>query len=339
MPTPTPVPTDTERREPAPADRAPTDRAPPDTVPADAVLPDPAPRDDERFDVIVIGGGPAGLTAATYLARFHRRCVVLDAGDSRARWIPESHNCPGFPSGVAGTALLDRMRAQAAQFGARLANATVTSIEPDGDGFLVGSDDAQWRAGKVMLACGTADVLPDVPWIEDAVQCGAVRICAVCDAFEATDGRLGVYGPADSVIGHARFLRSYSRDVSVLPIGALAAADRDAATEAGIACLAPDGTLAFDGRRCRYEVGGEAFEFDTVYPYLGFRTCKDLIRAAGVRCDDAGEIVVDRHQMTSVPGLYAIGDMVSGLNQIAAAVGHAAVAATHAHNTLPPAPR
>ena len=320
-------------------DRVPADRAAPGTVPADAVLPDPAPRDDERFDVIVVGGGPAGLTAATYLARFHRRCVVLDAGDSRARWIPESHNCPGFPSGVAGTALLDRMRAQAGQFGARLANATVTSIARDGDGFVVGSDDAQWRAGKVMLACGTADVLPDVPWIEDAVQCGAVRICAVCDAFEATDARLGVYGPADTVLGHARFLRSYSRDVSVLPIGEPSDADRDAAAAAGIACLPPDGTLAFDGRRCRYEVGGEAFAFDTVYPYLGFRTCKDLIRAAGIACDDAGEIVVDRHQMTSVPGLYAIGDMVSGLNQIAAAVGHAAVAATHAHNALPAAPR
>ena len=103
-------------------------------VPADAVLPDPAPRDDERFDVIVIGGGPAGLTAATYLARFHRRCVVLDAGDSRARWIPESHNCPGFPSGVAGTALLARMREQAAQFGARLANAVAAHVICDYNG-------------------------------------------------------------------------------------------------------------------------------------------------------------------------------------------------------------
>ena len=62
------------------------------------------------YDVVVIGGGPAGLTAATYLRRFLRSVVVLDAGDSRARYIPESHNCPGFPQGVAGTELLQRMR-------------------------------------------------------------------------------------------------------------------------------------------------------------------------------------------------------------------------------------
>ncbi|MDH5835308.1 NAD(P)-binding protein, partial [Luteimonas kalidii] len=61
------------------------------------------------FDVAVIGGGPAGLTAASYLQRFHRSCVVLDAGESRARWIPESNNCPGFPGGVSGEDLLSRL--------------------------------------------------------------------------------------------------------------------------------------------------------------------------------------------------------------------------------------
>ena len=65
------------------------------------------------LDCLIIGAGPAGLTAATYLARFHRRSLVVDAGSSRARWIPTSHNCPGFPFGVAGPKLLEKLRAQA----------------------------------------------------------------------------------------------------------------------------------------------------------------------------------------------------------------------------------
>ena len=69
--------------------------------------------------IIVVGAGPAGLTAATYLARFHRRFAVVDAGESRARWIPASHNCPGFPHGIGGGDLLARLRKQAETFDAR----------------------------------------------------------------------------------------------------------------------------------------------------------------------------------------------------------------------------
>ena len=75
---------------------------------------------DAPFDVLVVGAGPAGLTAATYLARFHRRFAVVDAGMSRARWIPASHNCPGFPHGIGGGELLGRLREQAERYGARI---------------------------------------------------------------------------------------------------------------------------------------------------------------------------------------------------------------------------
>src|SRR5690606_5949619 len=92
-------------------------------------------------DVVVVGGGPAGLTAATYLGRFLRSCLVLDAGASRAKWIPESNNCPGFPNGVAGVELLRRMKAQAMEFGARFEAARVERIERGDDGFLL-SDGA-----------------------------------------------------------------------------------------------------------------------------------------------------------------------------------------------------
>src|SRR5690606_27376705 len=121
-----------------------------------------------HVDAIVVGGGPAGLTAATYLGRFLRSCLVLDAGDSRAKWIPESNNCPGFPNGVAGVELLRRMKAQAMEFGAHFEVAEVTGIVRDGagEGFIVAAGARSWRARCVVLATGLADRLPDVPWAD-----------------------------------------------------------------------------------------------------------------------------------------------------------------------------
>src|SRR4249919_2856652 len=103
--------------------RAPSSCASSMSVPAADV-----PSADDRLDCLVIGAGPAGLTAATYFARFHRRFVVVDAGHSRARWIPTSHNCPGFPFGVAGPALLERLREQATTYGADIVADQVVSL-------------------------------------------------------------------------------------------------------------------------------------------------------------------------------------------------------------------
>lgn len=293
----------------------------------------------DQVDVAIIGGGPAGLTAATYLRRFLRSCVVIDAGHSRARYIPESHNCPGFPQGVSGRELLARMRAQAETFEARIVEARVERIENSGEGFTVSAGERRWYARNVILATGVADRLPEVPWCEDAIARGALRLCAVCDAYEARDQRIGIHGPADGLIGHARFLRAYSPDVALLPTDhALAGADAATARELGVRVLPPGGTLDFDGERCHYRTPEGDETFDTIYPYLGHHGYADLLRGLGLPGDE-GELKVDLHQQTRIPGLYAIGDVVSGLNQISVAFGQAAIAATHAHNTLPHRPR
>src|SRR5690606_25115292 len=105
----------------------------------------PNPSAPDICDVAVVGAGPAGLTAATYLGRFLRNCLVFDGGDSRARWIPESNNCPGFPNGVAGTELLRRMRQQALDAGSRIESAKVDHIEApsDPDGLFLLSSGTQ----------------------------------------------------------------------------------------------------------------------------------------------------------------------------------------------------
>ncbi len=295
----------------------------------------------DTVDCLIVGAGPAGLTAATYLARFQRRVVVLDAGQSRARWIPTSHNCPGFPFGVGGDALLDKLREQAGRYDVRPVSASVDTLLREGEGdavrFVAAAGERRWRARCVILACGVRDRLPDVPGIETAIETGAVRLCAICDGYEARDERIAVYGPVDEAIGHAVFLRTFSRTVSVLPSAAQApsAETRAEAARTGVTLL-PHAALRIDGGRCiATDDDGVIHVFDTLYPVLGSDAQTDLALALGARCDDNRELVVDRQQQTSVDGLYACGDMVSALNQISVAVGHAAIAATAVHNRLP----
>ena len=296
-----------------------------------------------RLDCLVVGAGPAGLTAATYFARFHRDVVVVDAGRSRARWIPTSHNCPGFPFGVAGPALLQKLREQAANYGARIVEDTITSLRRDGGDFIAGSSSgACWRASHVLLATGIVDRLPPIADIEQAIAAGVVRLCAVCDGYEASDERIAVYGPVAEAISHAVFLRTFSRRVTAIASDD-ATADPAAlalAARARVEVLPRPAHLRHDAARCLVEFpeaagGVGARDFDTVYPVLGGDAQSALATALGARVDDNGELLVDEKQQTSVDGLYAIGDVVSALNQISVAVGHAAIAATAIHNRLP----
>jgi len=279
------------------------------------------------------------MTAALYLRRFHRDIVVLDAGNSRARWIPRSHNCPGFPDGVTGDELLARLREQALDYDTPVTKAKAMRMEQVTGGFRVtDTSGCHYHARRALLATGIVDVLPDHPWVEDAVACGAMRLCAICDGFEASDGSLAIHGPLPSAFGHAQFMRTYSADVTLVPSDDTAPDSRmrSEAQAAGIELLAAAQELVFDGTRCGFtDAKGERRMFDTVYPVLGSRSQADLAMGLGARVDDDKELIVSREQMTSVDGLYAIGDVVSALNQISVAVGHAAIAATAIHNALP----
>lgn len=270
----------------------------------------------ESCDVLVVGAGPAGLTAAIYLSRFRRRVVVLSAGPPRASWIPESHNTPGFPHGVGGVELLGRLTDQAVGFGVEIREVDVEALRRTEPGFEAICGDGRMRASAVLLATGVRDHLPDLPGLEAAILHSVVRMCPVCDAYEATGQRIAILGEGGLAHREADFLRTYSDDVTV---------------------IAPsDGELTFNEVSVQWmpRSGLEPRTFDHLYLALGCEPQTGLAVACGARCDGEGNLIVDAHQMTSVEGLYAAGDVVRGLNQIAVATGEAAIAATAIHNWL-----
>lgn len=294
--------------------------------------------DASTYDCVIVGAGPAGLTAATYLARYRRRVLVVDAGESRARWIPATHNCPGFPFGVAGNELLARFRAQAETHHVPFVDARIDSLETREGNFRVAARGHEWNARSVLLATGIVDRLPAVDGADDAIATGRLRLCAVCDGYEARDEAIGVYGSLEEGLNHGVFLRTFSADVRVLsPDGDLPTDEqRKRAEETGVALHTGVRTLRFSPGGCVAVLANGASErVDTVYPVLGCLPANQLGLALAAEVDESGKFIVDSAMQTSVPGLFAAGDVVKGLNQISVAVGHAAIAATAIHRGLP----
>jgi thioredoxin reductase (NADPH) len=288
-------------------------------------------------EVLIVGAGPAGLTAATYLARFRRRVLVADGGAPRACWIPVSHNMPGFPSGITGDAILKRMTEQAQEYGAVIEPGRVENLARAGGGFTATLNGRPVRARAVLLATGVMDHHPDLPGVERAIERSLVRICPICDGYEAIDKAVAVIGEDDKGVREAAFLRTYSDRVTLIHIGAAEALnDHDEMARLGIELIrAPIDNVRLEGDRVTALSWGGTFRaFDLVYSALGTSPNAALADGLGARTGEDGRLFVDVHQKTSVEGLYAAGDVVRGLNQIAVATAEAAVAATAIHNGL-----
>jgi thioredoxin reductase (NADPH) len=292
------------------------------------------------LDCLIVGGGPAGLTAAVYLARFRRRFVVIDAGESRAALIPESHNYPGF-RGIAGSAILDRLRSQAESYGSPIQSGKVERVRRGHDGtFVASSTPGEIEATTVLFATGLVDEAEGIPGLEESIHCGAIRFCPICDAYEAIDQRIGVVGPYKLALPKALFLRTYTSDVTIFPSDGASASDhRDAATN-GITVAGAARKVSCSGSKVYVATeDGSVHELDTLYPAQGCAVRSELAVALGAPHTEIGNLIVDDHQRLSIAGIYAAGDVVSDLHQLSVAFGHAAIAATAIHNSLARNPR
>ena len=298
--------------------------------------------DEPILDCLIVGGGPAGLTAAIDLARFHLDILVVDGGKSRASWIPCTRNHAGYPDGIEGTELLRRMRDQACKYGAKVESEFVTRLERDGES---GHFTATWGSGEakartVLLATGVANRRPpmDEALHDDALARGLVRYCPICDGYEVTDQRVGVIGSDSHGVAEAVFIRSFTADVTlVAPDKAmrLKPEDNEKLKDAGIECVdGPTQAVAITENCITVDTGEGHYTFDTLYPALGSDTHTQLGEMVGARLASDGCFLCDAHQRTTVAGLYASGDVVHGLDQISHAMGEGGVAATTIRNDL-----
>jgi thioredoxin reductase (NADPH) len=292
------------------------------------------------YDVAVIGGGPAGLTAALYLARFHLSVFVADAGQSRAALIPITHNQPFWPDGISGVAMLDRMWEHVSRYPVECRRGPATHLTQIPTGFNFEIDGTTVSAKTVILATGVESRRPDMSDDEHAVAVrkGLLRYCPICDGFEVTDLNIALVGGGERLSGEAKFLRSYTSSVTVF-------SERD---EIDLSQDQRDELMAIDveivDAPCRgYELRDNALMarfydgsrlFDTMYAALGSDIRSSLAIDVGARTTDEGCVIVDPHQRTSIPGLYAAGDVVVGVDQIGHAVGEATVAATALRNDM-----
>lgn len=289
---------------------------------------------DHDTDVVVVGGGPAGLSAATWAARHRRSVVLLDSTEHRNRWVESTHGYLGFdPCPPAD--LLDRGREGLLAYEhAHIVEGKARKAVRNGDDrFRVELDDGSQVAGRrLILATGVADEFPDLPGFFDHYG-RTVFHCPSCDGYEAKDRAVVVFGWSEHVAGFAAGLLDWASSVTVVTDGrafegkeeqelALARLGVSLLTDEAVElCGGEDGSL----EAVRLRDGG------VVACHLGFFSIDhhprtELAEQLGCALDDDGYITVDHEMRTSVEHVYAAGDVAPGVQLVQAAAGQGAVA-------------
>ncbi|TCM25379.1 NAD(P)/FAD-dependent oxidoreductase [Novosphingobium sp. ST904] len=246
------------------------------------------------LDCLVIGPGPAGLTAAIYLARFHLSIAVVDAGNSRAAQIPRTLNHAGYPGGIPGRDLLKLMREQAESFAVHVEMELIERLERTQEGFIAHGENRAWSTRTILLSTGVVNNRPQMaPDVHDAaLQRGLLRYCPICDGYEVTDKRVGVLGTRSHGFKEAIFLRMYTRDVTLIATDGehdLSDEERRQLRAAEVMLVdGPCAPLRMENEQMLVATPLGELRFDSVYPALGSVIRSELATAIGADGTDDG---------------------------------------------------
>jgi thioredoxin reductase (NADPH) len=282
------------------------------------------------WDVIIVGGGPAGLSAAVYLGRSRRRTLLVHSGHSMAKWELDVQNYLGFPQGIAGTDLLDRGLQQAMRFGVDVIEDTILSLctaEP----FRVEGRGTRYEGKRILLATGLTHLPPDIPGVKECLG-QTLFFCKDCDAYRVQGQRIVIIGRNNETVEYALGMLSFSSAVKICTNGQQPEWDAMHAAwleEYGVAVVSPC-ICSVDHERGRIRSftleSGEQLEADAAFTTRGDVAHNRLAAQAGAALNEEGQVEVDSCMQTSVPGLYAAGCLTPANCQMIIAAGQGAIA-------------
>ena len=298
---------------------------------------------DSVRDIIMIGAGPSALTAAIYTTREDIDTILYEKATigGLAAITDMVDNYPGFPEGIEGMKLAGQLEKQAERFGAHIDFGDVSAIRKDGDEVVVTVDGADVRAKAALIATGSDYKKIGVPGEKEFYGRG-VHYCATCDGAFYREKKLAVVGGGNSAVQEALFLTRYATHIDLLVRSTLKASDvlikeLDEHVQSGKITIHLDTQteeiLDTDGRvrAVRVATAGEPareIAIDGIFIFVGLEPNTGFLKDSGVELDEVGLIVTDKHLQTTLPGVFASGDVRSGATmQIASAVGEGAAAA------------
>jgi len=298
---------------------------------------------NREYEVVIIGGGPAGLSAGIYTARARLSSLLVEKGIvggliTIAEWV---ENYPGFPEGISGLDLTELMHQQATKFGLETLTAEVTGIEVDGKRKIVKTSEGDFVAKAVIAAGGSDRVQLNVPGEKEFIGKG-VSYCATCDAAFFVDRTIALVGGGDSAISEALHLAKFAAKVIVIhrrdELRATRIVQEKAFAEPKIEFLwnsiveGVEGEDVVERLKIRNVVTKEESTLDVagVFVSIGFKPNTGCLRDI-LPLDAAGYIVTNEKMETEVPGILAAGDIRrNSIRQVISAAGDGATAAIYA---------
>lgn len=299
------------------------------------------------YDIVIIGGGPAGLTAGMYAARAALKCILIERGmpGGQAATTDQIENYPGFPEGIGGPDLMMNMHQQALKFGLETKFGEVNELKKDGQWFFVNVSGQDIKARSVIIATGTESLNLGVEG-EQRFRGRGVSYCATCDGAFFKGLKVAVIGGGDAALEEGMFLTRFASKVYLVHRRNEFRATKvvqerlrefpqiELVLNSVVTSILGDSKV--EAIKVKNLATGEekAIAVDGVFVYIGQKPNSELVKDV-VQLDERGYIITDQNMQTSLPGLFAAGDVrVTPLRQVVTAVSDGAVAAVSAEKYI-----